>query len=350
MNTYPTIYIDEAGNTGSNVLNCNQPYFVLSAVHFTDAELVQLQKYIMYDKELHFVEMKKSIKGRNTIKLILQHSLMNEEHISFEFIDKQFCIYAQIVDMTIEPVFHFIYGNDLYKKRGNIILANCLYVFCKNHPNQDIVKAFLYSFEDMMRNQTEESINNFYLNVETLSDISDESLTNILQCISSSRNILEHVLIEDNKSCLDTTVTSLLCMVDHWFKKFGTRMNVITDDSKQIKAGLNMIKHLSKIPRKQQLVGYDTRKHIFPLPINSISMVNSNLNFGVQLADLIASSFSFVWSDVTSKYKIFQNELKSLPFFKLKGYSLQPATAAYLSQEVDDSSDSSPIDYIIQNL
>ena len=199
MNTYPTIYIDEAGNTGSNVLNCNQPYFVLSAVHFTDAELVQLQKYIMYDKELHFVEMKKSIKGRNTIKLILQHSLMNEEHISFEFIDKQFCIYAQIVDMTIEPVFHFIYGNDLYKKRGNIILANCLYVFCKNHPNQDIVKAFLYSFEDMMRNQTEESINNFYLNVETLSDISDESLTNILQCISSSRNILEHVLIEDNK-------------------------------------------------------------------------------------------------------------------------------------------------------
>ena len=69
MNTYPTIYIDEAGNTGSNVLNCNQPYFVLSAVHFTDAELVQLQKYIMYDKELHFVEMKKSTKGRNTIKL-----------------------------------------------------------------------------------------------------------------------------------------------------------------------------------------------------------------------------------------------------------------------------------------
>lgn len=49
--------------------------------------------------------MKKSIKGRLTIKKILQHSLMNEDHISFEFIDKQFCIYAQIVDMTIEPVF-----------------------------------------------------------------------------------------------------------------------------------------------------------------------------------------------------------------------------------------------------
>ena len=79
-------------------------------------------------------------------------------------------------------------------------------------------------------------------------------------------------------------------------------------------------------------------------------MVNSNLNFGVQLADLIASSFSFVWSDATSKYKIFQSELKLLPFFNLKGYPIQPATTEYLSQEVDYSNDSSPIDYIIQNI
>lgn len=109
MSTYPNIYVDEAGNTGSDILNPDQPYFVLSAVHFSDEELQQIQKDIPYDKELHFVEMKKSIKGRLTIKKILQHSLMNEDHISFEFIDKQFCIYAQIVDMTIEPVFYFIY-------------------------------------------------------------------------------------------------------------------------------------------------------------------------------------------------------------------------------------------------
>ena len=74
-------------------------------------------------RNFNFVEMKKSIKGRLTIKKILQHSLMNEDHISFEFIDKQFCIYAQIVDMTIEPVFYFIYKEDLYKKRGNIIFG-----------------------------------------------------------------------------------------------------------------------------------------------------------------------------------------------------------------------------------
>ena len=53
----------------------------------------------------------------------------------------------------------------------------------------------------------------------------------------------------------------------------------------------------------------------FPLPINSLSMVDSKINFGVQLADLIASSISFIWNDTTVKYKKFQEELKTMSFF-----------------------------------
>lgn len=350
MNTYPNIYIDEAGNTGSDILNINQPYFVLSAIHFTNEELASIQKDISYDKEMHFVAMKKSIKGRTVIKQVLQHPLMNEEHISFEFVDKQFCIYAQIVDMTIEPVFHFIYNDDLYKKRGNIILANCLYIFCRNHPDQKSIKDFLSSFVNMMREQTQESVDDFYSNVDILCENSNEYLTDILQHIRLSRCILDDVLVEDNKFCLDTTVTSLVCMIEHWFKKLGMKVNIITDNSKQIAAGLEIIKQLSQLTCEQQNIGYDTRKHSFPLPVNSITMVDSATNFGVQLADLIASSISFIWSDSTNKYKDFQNELKTMPFFRIKGYPIQPASADYLSQDVDDSNDSCSIDFIVQNL
>ena len=139
-------------------------------------------------------------------------------------------------------------------------------------------------------------------------------------------------------------------MIEHWFKKLGMKVNIITDNSKQIAAGLEIIKQLSQLTCEQQNIGYDTRKHSFPLPVNSITMVDSATNFGVQLADLIASSISFIWSDSTNKYKDFQNELKTMPFFKIKGYPIQPASADYLSQDVDDSNDSSPIDFIVQNL
>ena len=37
----PKVYFDEAGNTGSNITNQVQPYFVLSSVCYTDDELQQ---------------------------------------------------------------------------------------------------------------------------------------------------------------------------------------------------------------------------------------------------------------------------------------------------------------------
>lgn len=35
----PKVYFDEASNTGSNITNKEQPYFVLSAVSYTEVSL-----------------------------------------------------------------------------------------------------------------------------------------------------------------------------------------------------------------------------------------------------------------------------------------------------------------------
>ncbi len=50
----PKVFFDEAGNAGSNITNREQPYFVLSAVSFTDAELQHIQDDVVYAGELHF--------------------------------------------------------------------------------------------------------------------------------------------------------------------------------------------------------------------------------------------------------------------------------------------------------
>lgn len=50
----PKVFFDEAGNAGSNITNRELPYFVLSAVSFTDAELQHIQDDVVYAGELHF--------------------------------------------------------------------------------------------------------------------------------------------------------------------------------------------------------------------------------------------------------------------------------------------------------
>lgn len=42
------IYMDEAGNTGSNICNEDQTIFVLSTISFSDEELDSIRKDILY--------------------------------------------------------------------------------------------------------------------------------------------------------------------------------------------------------------------------------------------------------------------------------------------------------------
>ena len=291
-NTYPKIYIDESGNTGSNICDENQKYFVLSAVSFSDKELEQIRSDIGYPKELHFSEMKDSIAGRQAIKNLLSHNIIDSEHIIYQFVDKDFCIYAQITDMTIEPVFHYIINENLYKNKGNIIVANCLYTFMKNHDKPELVTKFKQSFMRMMREQSEESVINFYDSVDTLRQYTKNGLNELLFYIQLSESILQYVLVEDNKYCLDTTLTSLISLTNHWYNVHKNKLDIIADNSKQLEAQKGIIDKLSNI-KNECLVGYDTRKHTYPLPIHMFSMADSNISFGVQIADMIASAVTF---------------------------------------------------------
>lgn len=350
MNTqYPKIYVDEAGNTGSNILNPDQKYFILSAVNFTDEELDKIREDINYPKELHFVKMKRSSEGRMAIKKLLQHPLIDADHITYEFVDKNFCTYAQITDMVIEPVFYYIFHENLYKKRGNIQIANCFYVFAENHPYPDYIVDFKSSFEKMIREQTQENIEEFYENVYILSNqTKNESFKEILSWIEMSKNVLEHVLVEDNKYGLDTTMASLLVLVDHWAKKTNQKLDIITDNSKQIQAKEQLIRNLMNIKTSKN-VGYDTRKSFYPIQIHTLNMVDSANNFGVQLADLIASSVAFRYNDA-DKFVKFQDEIKDFPFFDIPCYPIIPVSAKEMTEPVDDSDDSDPMDFLVENL
>lgn len=346
---YPNIYIDESGNTGSDINNPEQKFFVLASVCFSEVELAQIKKDINYPKELHFINMKKSVEGRKAIKRFLAHPLMDKNHLTYQFVDKKFCIYAQITDMLIEPVFHYVLRENLYRNRGNIIMANCLYTFAENYENKILLDLFKTSFVSMLREQTEDSINEFYGFVSSIKESVTNGFEDILSLIEQSRNILSYCLVEDKTYCLDTTITSLLTLINHWYGIFNQNIVVTTDDSKQISAKRDLIRKLCEI-KDEKLVGYDTRKNVFPLPIEDLRMVASQDSFGVQLADMVASVVAFRWNETSQKFQKFQDEIKTFAFFQLPCYPLTPSTKEDLTRTVDSSNDIDPIDYLINNL
>lgn len=349
----PKVYFDEAGNTGSNITNGDQPYFVLSSVCFTDEELAQIQKDVAFDEELHFVRIKSMWDGRGAIRRVLAHPLFDENHVTFHIVDKTFATYAFIVDMLIEPFMKFRLGENLYKGRSNVIMANCLYTFAEKASEKDeTIKTYVQDlkkdFENMMRQQTQESIESFYETVNILYSMTSDGFQDILSWMLPSQDMLDMVLTEDKKYCLDITLSSLLVLTDHWHRKYGSKIDVITDDSKQLYAQRDLINKLIAISGYQS-VGYDTRKSTFPPQINQLSFANSAKNYGVQIADLVASIVAFAYTGTKGLEK-FQEEMKKSKLFQMPCYPLMPASAEYLSQTVDTSNDSDPLDFIVDKL
>lgn len=89
--SYPKIYFDEAGNTGSNLLDPEQPFFVLASTNFSDDEVNELVNiFETNSEELHFLNLRKSPKHQAKLLEFFNHDLITTATVKFSFADKKF--------------------------------------------------------------------------------------------------------------------------------------------------------------------------------------------------------------------------------------------------------------------
>ncbi|TOH24513.1 DUF3800 domain-containing protein, partial [Vibrio parahaemolyticus] len=100
----PTIYLDESGNTGSNILDDNQPVFTLASCKFDEKQATKLLETLQSKspKEAHFKVLKRRKAGQDGVVRLLKHSLVNESNISVEIFHKRYMVITKIVDLLIE--------------------------------------------------------------------------------------------------------------------------------------------------------------------------------------------------------------------------------------------------------
>src|SRR5688500_15564288 len=105
-----TIYFDEAGNTGQNLLDKEQPFHILISHNYTDEEIQILLKELkdasMQANELHFKNLKKHHRYQQLIVKLINHELIKQDRIYYSVTGKAFIIIGQMVDQLMEPVFH----------------------------------------------------------------------------------------------------------------------------------------------------------------------------------------------------------------------------------------------------
>ena len=318
--TTETIYIDEAGNTGQDLLNKDQLAFVLASNNFSESELATLVSLFSTPGELHFVKLKGSDAGRKAIIELLNHPLITVEHIQCFTTHKEYATVGQLVDRIIEPVY-YDEGLDIYKNGYNITITNYIYHFgVGNIWDKDLFESFLTAFMLIMRTKTPESIEAFYGLARKLYDSPKTREKTLIAPILKSREQIDEILSHVDKFALDVTLSGFYVICDRWYKRTGKKLTIFHDNSKQIEHFRSHIDFTTNLQMEAQQIGFDSRTMTYPTQIESLQLTSSENIQGIQISDLIASSIAFMYNNKNEKQAKFVKQIQNSRLLDLSNY------------------------------
>lgn len=317
------VAFDESGNTGADLLNQEQPVFVLASsdLAISEAEDLLLSVNTHQASEVKFAKLRKSNAGKRRIADFLCQASGYKERIKTTFYHKEYMVITKIVDIIIETMAYWA-GFDLYKDGANIALSNmhyyCMPMFCGKERTREMYDAFIA----MIRIHDQKSIDKFYYVVRKLSDASiNEDYKSDLAMILESENAIQEILEDIGSNSLDPAIPAFFEHCANWGDLFGEYFDVLHDDSKPIFQEKDTLELLMSKDIPHKIIGHDRRKHGFPLMANGVCFGNSMSDPRLQIVDLVASSSSF-WAKGLASGNTDDDLWRILDDLKIKEFAL----------------------------
>ena len=336
MNT--KVYFDEAGNSGDNLLDKDQPIYVLASHNFNEEETRKILAPLLSlkDGEIHFYKLCKYKKYHKSIIEVLNNDLLDCSRIVMATADKRFALWCNIVDKLVEPFYYYVLHEDMNKGGRKLQLANILYSLQNRIEDKELIEDFLQSFQNYYREKDPEKRNeykeDFLIALGRIEVIEDEYVQEFVGDISVC-NVYELWDKPGQKYFLDFSISEFNYSCNRWGEILKQKFDVYHDNSKQIEYWAEYIKFTTDERIPETVVGYGDRKHVYPLKIDKLELVDSKTSIEIQLADLFASSTSFyLRKTMNDTNEQFIKELGETIFFKLKCY-MQIAPGLNLDSE-----------------
>lgn len=291
------LFFDEAGNSGENLLDFDQPSYLLLSHNYSEAEakdiLAPLLK-ISNAGELHFKSIRKYPSKHPALYECLNHPLIQETRAYFYVAHKPFMVAIQLVDKLIEPVLYDL-GIDIYKLGRNIAAANYIYFSSLHHWDKILYKQATELFLKWNKTANTNDGKSFYNVLKSLGTKLGRS-DEFLELLLASENQMESIADSFEKYGIDATLSCFIDHCHHWSKTLTGDFDIIFDHSKQITHWESMINYLNSMPSIE--VGFGSRKHRYPLKIKSLNQVDSKTNLQLQLSDILASSLNYYFTSL----------------------------------------------------
>lgn len=300
-----TIYCDEAGYSGNNLFDEQQPHFVYSSVAVDPHEADEVVNQTIKDFRLQLDELKGSKLLRTQRgKAAAIHILENYVDYSKVFVcEKRYTLAAKFFEYIFEPVLasksSIFYGIRFHRFISNLIYLHFL-------AQDSFSEKLLLDFQETFRSQEFERFEEILQIGATDRDISEylRGILTFAECHKKAILAELRFLREEEATknyVLELSITALFSLLASWGEDIQG-MEVYCDDSQPI---VTQADYLDAMIGREDRVYYHIGGRQQPLTFNlaqPIQVVNSKLFPGVQIADVVASSIAFVYKNPTDDF------------------------------------------------
>ncbi|MEI3652429.1 MAG: DUF3800 domain-containing protein [Dolichospermum lemmermannii FEM_B0920] len=292
----PTIFLDECGYTGSNLLDLEQPIFSLASLNCSEETCKEIKQRFfskVQAEELKYTKLSKLSSQQKMLLNFFHELAKNPELVKFSIAHKQYVLVTKMVDIIVEPA-AYKDGIDLYDKGGTIGLSNLLYYVLPTIGGIDFFERLLKRFQDMMKYRTPKSYQDFF---ELIIQANyPESLNGVMAFfIAGYINVGTEILNDPDN--LNITVTCTLSLMSDWRKNISEEITLFHDSSSEMAKNRDIWDALVNPNLLPIELGYDCRKFSLPIGVKETCPKNSKDWAGLQLADLLAGGVTqyFKW-------------------------------------------------------
>lgn len=278
-----TVYVDESGFTGGDLINVDQPFMALSAVFIGEDEAKELcDRHFarVQAKELKHASLSKRPTYHPALLAVQRECLERFGAISY-VVDKRYMCVLKLLDDCVEPAWH-ANGFDFYTNGSHIGLASLITVTAPVFWGKGRLEELLLLYQAAVREKTDCAIHALRECAHRLTTLKLGEF--FLPLAHNHPAIVNEIRSDGSSDIAASLMFGLLSKIEEYTTD-GYEM--IHDPSPGMTEYYGMIEVLRKTPAQHFHIS-SLCQITYPLKLSSVREGDSKTLRGLQLADLVA--------------------------------------------------------------
>lgn len=286
-----TIYFDESGFTGYNLLDDNQPIFVIASSDISPeiSEAALCASFPRYQgPEFKFSNIWGTRSKTGLVELARRISDIEPKPFLW-MVEKKFAVLTKIVDFLVEPYMTDA-GYDFYSDGFCWKYSNYIHFGLRQFGSSELFDALVSAYQRFSRDPTLEELNRLCIQLGIMAASVEPELRIFLEQMAVGAKLFPKFHnLSTFKGSDELQVTSLLACIAYWRQRFTEDFAVVHDASANFFRRRDLWERVtnSNVPAQVHPLGDGTMVQ-FPLRVISTSAVDSRENPSVQLCDVLA--------------------------------------------------------------